>query len=254
MTQASRRKHHYIYKITRLDGSGRYYIGLHSTDDLDDDEYFGSGTLLAKSIRKHGKEKHLKEILEHLLTRDALKLREREIVNEELLLDPLCMNLKIGGEGNTSEDSARIWLMPGMRERMKKNIAAGHNKPETKARTSANTKRLWLDPVYRENISSFASARAEKRWEGDSKETHSGLMKSKWNDPKYKAKTSKNISIANKAFIAENGCAWTDRKHSDESKTKMSASAKTRKSRIVTDQMRQNMRAAALLRSTKKAA
>ena len=98
MKQAVRRKHHYIYKITRTDGSGRYYIGMHSTDDLDD-EYFGSGKLITRSIKKHGKDKHVKEILEYLPTREALKLREKEIVNEECVADKLCMNLKLGGEG-----------------------------------------------------------------------------------------------------------------------------------------------------------
>lgn len=101
MKQAVRRKFHYIYKITRTDGSGKYYIGMHSTDDLDDD-YFGSGTILSRSIKKHGKEKHIKEILEHLPTREALKLREKELVNEELLGDKKCMNLKPGGEGGFS--------------------------------------------------------------------------------------------------------------------------------------------------------
>jgi hypothetical protein len=97
-TRADQRKFHYIYKITRNDGSGKYYIGMHSTDDLEDG-YFGSGQLLWKSIKKHGKEAHSKEILEFLPTREALKLREREIVNEELLGDKQCMNLKLGGEG-----------------------------------------------------------------------------------------------------------------------------------------------------------
>lgn len=32
--RADERKFHYIYKITRFDG--KYYIGMHSTDDLDD--------------------------------------------------------------------------------------------------------------------------------------------------------------------------------------------------------------------------
>lgn len=40
MKQAVRRKYHFIYKITRLDNN-RYYIGMHSTDNLDDG-YFGS--------------------------------------------------------------------------------------------------------------------------------------------------------------------------------------------------------------------
>lgn len=98
MKRADQRKYHYIYRITRTDGSGKYYIGMHSTDDLDDG-YFGSGSLLSRSIKKHGKEKHTKEILEHLPTREALKLREKVLVNEELLDDKKCMNLKLGGEG-----------------------------------------------------------------------------------------------------------------------------------------------------------
>lgn len=104
MKRANQRKFHYIYKIIRIDDSGRYYIGMHSTDDLEDG-YFGSGSLLSKSIKKHGKEKHQKEILEFLPTREALKLREKEIVNEEMLGDKKCMNLQLGGEGGFSEET-----------------------------------------------------------------------------------------------------------------------------------------------------
>ncbi len=96
MRRADQRKFHYIYKITRQDG--RYYIGLHSTDDLNDG-YFGSGQLLWKSIRKHGKEEHSKEILEFLPSRSAVKLREAELVNQKTLADPRCMNLAPGGQG-----------------------------------------------------------------------------------------------------------------------------------------------------------
>ena len=96
MTRADKRKYHYIYKITRLDESGKFYIGLHSTDNLED-SYFGSGKQISRSIKKHGKDKHQKEILEFLPTREALKLREKEIVNEELLKDTRCMNLCLGG-------------------------------------------------------------------------------------------------------------------------------------------------------------
>lgn len=97
MSRADQRKFHYIYKITRTD-TGRFYIGMHSTDDLED-EYFGSGKIITASIKKHGKDRHVKEILEFLPSREALKLREKELVNEELIGDKLCMNLKLGGEG-----------------------------------------------------------------------------------------------------------------------------------------------------------
>jgi hypothetical protein len=96
-SRADQRKFHYIYKITRTDG--KYYIGMHSTNDLEDG-YFGSGQLLWKSVMKHGKENHIKEILEYLPTRNALKTRERELVNKEMLGDKLCMNLRLGGDGS----------------------------------------------------------------------------------------------------------------------------------------------------------
>lgn len=89
--------YHYIYKTTCL-VTGRFYVGMHSTDNLEDG-YLGSGKILGYSRKKHGDENHKKEILEMLPTREALKLREKEIVNEELLADPLNMNLKYGGEG-----------------------------------------------------------------------------------------------------------------------------------------------------------
>lgn len=103
-TRSDKRKFHYIYKITRTDG--KYYIGLHSTDDLEDG-YFGSGHLLARSIRAHGKEVHTKEILEFLPSREELRNRERALVSEETLNDPLCMNLQLGGGGGFCNEEHR---------------------------------------------------------------------------------------------------------------------------------------------------
>jgi hypothetical protein len=97
MRQAARRKYHYIYKTTCI-VTGKYYIGMHSTDDLNDG-YVGSGKRLWYSINKHGKDNHVCEILEFLPDRKSLKAREAELVCEEQLTDPLCMNLKVGGEG-----------------------------------------------------------------------------------------------------------------------------------------------------------
>jgi len=91
------KKYHYIYKTT-CQVTGKFYVGMHSTDDLDDG-YLGSGKILGYSIGKHGRENHKKEILEFCETRNELKKREAEIVNEELLTDPLCINLKYGGDG-----------------------------------------------------------------------------------------------------------------------------------------------------------
>ncbi len=94
----ARRKHHIIYKTTCL-VTGRWYIGMHSTNDLEDG-YVGSGKRLWHSIKKHGKEQHRCEILEHHPDRETLALREEEILTPELKADPMCMNIAKGGIGH----------------------------------------------------------------------------------------------------------------------------------------------------------
>ncbi len=91
------KKYHFIYKTTCLI-TNKYYIGMHSTDNLEDG-YLGSGKKLWYSLNKYGKEKHKIEKLEFFKNRKKLKEREKQMVNEELLHDPLCMNLKEGGNG-----------------------------------------------------------------------------------------------------------------------------------------------------------
>lgn len=95
--RADKRKFHFIYKTTCKVNS-KYYLGMHSTNDLGDG-YIGSGTRLWHSIKKHGRENFSIEILEHLPDRESLRKRESELINEEILIDPLCMNIKLGGEG-----------------------------------------------------------------------------------------------------------------------------------------------------------
>lgn len=104
--------HHYIYKVTCIT-NGNYYIGMHSTSNLEDG-YFGSGKRLWLSIKKFGKENHSIEILEWLPNRSSLCNREKELVNESLLSDPQCMNLIIGGNGGYSgPENQKKWSSSG---------------------------------------------------------------------------------------------------------------------------------------------
>lgn len=91
------KKYHVIYKTT-CKVNNKYYVGMHSTNNLDDG-YLGSGKYLWNSIKKHGKENFEFEILEFFDNRKDLRKREETLVNEDLLQDPLCMNLKTGGDG-----------------------------------------------------------------------------------------------------------------------------------------------------------
>lgn len=119
-------KYHYIYKTT-CNITNRYYIGMHSTSNLGDG-YIGSGRRLWLSINKHGKDNHSIEILEWLPDRSSLKSREKELVNESLLNDPLCMNLQLGGGGGLCGESHHLKMRKG---------------------SSIWIKKKWEDPNYR---------------------------------------------------------------------------------------------------------
>lgn len=91
------KQQHFIYKTTNL-LNGKYYYGMHSTDNLNDG-YYGSGRRLKRSLNKYGKENHKVEHLEFLPDRKSLVNREKEIVNLNEIAKENCMNLIIGGYG-----------------------------------------------------------------------------------------------------------------------------------------------------------
>ena len=99
-------KYHYLYKTTNLINS-KFYVGMHSTDNINDG-YLGSGKYIASSIRKHGRKNFSFEILEFFDNRLALKAREKEYVHEKFILDPMCMNLKPGGDGGFCNEEHRL--------------------------------------------------------------------------------------------------------------------------------------------------
>ncbi len=114
---------HIIYKTTNL-LNGRFYIGMHSTDNLEDG-YLGSGKRIKAEVKKYGKENFKREILEVVSSRNLLQELESQIVNIALLADPLCLNLKNGGEGGGklwNEEHKEKWVAAGRStsERMKK--------------------------------------------------------------------------------------------------------------------------------------
>lgn len=168
------KKYHFIYKTTcKL--TNRYYIGMHSTDILEDG-YLGSGDRLRYSIRKYGKENHQREILEFCDSREELKKREEEIVTLNEIAKEECMNLALGVQGG------KIWT--------------DDKQDKIKEGASIYQKEKWKnDSEYREKISNVLREN----------------MKRNHQESKIKYDTFK------------------DKKHSEESKQKMSEKAKERK-------------------------
>ena len=159
---------HFIYKTTDV-RNGNFYIGMHSTNNLDDG-YIGSGTRLKHLIYKHGKDIFNMEILEFLPDRKSLRLRESELVTSDLILEEKCMNLKPGGYGGFNNDTHQL----------KCSQAAGLKHAE----------RMKKDDEYRKKYSDKLSKSGKKR---------------------HKEGNLKNFTYD-----------WTGKKHSEESKKKMS--------------------------------
>lgn len=82
-----------VYKITNKI-NGKFYIGKHQTQNLDDD-YMGSGKLIKRAIIKYGVENFIKEILHVFDNEEDMNRMEKELV----VLNENSYNLCPGGNG-----------------------------------------------------------------------------------------------------------------------------------------------------------
>ena len=93
-------KYHYFYKIVNKINN-KFYYGIHSTNDLNDG-YMGSGSRLLRDYKIYGKENFVKEIVKYFKTRKQASDYESEVVTESSVLDENCYNMKIGGDYGTT--------------------------------------------------------------------------------------------------------------------------------------------------------
>lgn len=90
-------KFHILYKTTNLINS-KIYVGLHSTDNVDD-RYLGSGWVLKSAIKKYGRENFKREILLVLSNREEAREVESLLVDKEFVSRQDTYNLQEGGMG-----------------------------------------------------------------------------------------------------------------------------------------------------------
>jgi hypothetical protein len=148
----ARKKHHVIYRTT-CQVTGKYYVGMHSTDELNDG-YIGSGKHLWQSIKKHGLDQHRYEITEHLESRELLRAREAELVTKELVNDSMCMNIALGGGGGWEHVNASINIID-----RKRNSSLGGISTKVKIDTDENYRLLNSKRTSDANKRDYASGK-----------------------------------------------------------------------------------------------
>lgn len=93
---------YYCYKIILTAGTlrGKYYIGkrIYRGKDINKDPYKGSGKII-KNYYKRFPNAYKKEIIAFCNDSDELSKKEYELIGDKWEVDPMCLNLKPGGEG-----------------------------------------------------------------------------------------------------------------------------------------------------------
>ena len=207
-----------IYKTTHI-ASGKFYIGKRKTVKLDDG-YLGSGIIIKHSVKKYGKAAHIREILFYCNSYTEMNELERDIVNIEILENPLCMNLKVGGLGGSHGNEKEYWTLdhrlqmgvsvsktwadPIIRKRRNNAQKLAAKKPETRAKVSAKAKQMWESSEFRkefdlrkhliftEEYAQNMSVSIKEAFKNPiNKENHSKGLKKAWADPEYHSKMVK---------------------------------------------------------------
>lgn len=195
MLKDNNRLFYYVYKITNTI-NGKIYIGVHKTDNLED-SYMGSGTLIKRSIKKHGVENFIKEYIQFFDDYQSCLDLEELLVTEAFIASPHNYNIKGGGFGgvpsieNRQKSSDRmIKYWEDNRENLLENWkVSGRNKDISDRMKGVKKTSEHMDKINKnpEKIRKTA-------------EKHTGMKRTE--------ETKKNQSTAKYKTISEKGTEW----------------------------------------------
>ena len=166
---------HYTYRIDNLI-NGKYYIGKHSSESLDD-KYMGSGPLIKAAIAKYGMTNFKKTILKTFSTSEEAFEHEAQIVTMAEVNDPMCYNIQPGGKGGqkrfTDEELKERALerqkkynqRPEVKERQKEYLQrpeAKERRKEYRQQNKEHISKQWKD-YYQRNKESRKEYRQQNK-------------------------------------------------------------------------------------------
>lgn len=149
--------HFYTYKITNL-LNGKFYIGVHKTENLDDG-YMGSGKALKNAIAKYGVENFKKDILMFHESEDDMFEIEALIVDQEFVDRKDTYNIKLGGFGGFDYINSTGKNLYGYNGRHENSITA------LKLSAKVHNDKMKTDHIYKSIICDKISSTLKNRWE-----------------------------------------------------------------------------------------
>jgi hypothetical protein len=143
----------FIY-LTTCKVNNKKYIGLCSHETKDKEKYLGSGKYLKNAIKRYGKDKFCREILEECATREELAQAEAKwIAHYDATNNSKFYNLAIGGYAGDPTVIKSIWNNRSSKQRKeigdkisktrKERIANGILKPRLGLSTSHLVQTVW---------------------------------------------------------------------------------------------------------------
>lgn len=203
---------YYIYRITNL-VNGNTYIGQHQPKENEPfDKYLGSGELIRRAIKKHGKENFKKEILynniQYKKTADSV---EKFAIAKEKAIGKAEYNISTGGTGGD--------LGPEVRKKMSKAQKGKHLSEETRKKISKALKGRTLNDAWKKKLSESHKGKKLGPASEETKKKRSDALKGKGHSSEWRRKVSEakkgrpNWGKGKHWHLDENGKrVWSERK------------------------------------------
>lgn len=180
--------------------TGKFYVGKGVTKKVVGGKYKGSGTVLLECFKKYPKVEWITDVVSLHETEVEAYAAEAFYVDEDLILDPACLNLVPGGRGFSSAEATRLnierWKNPEFQKKMS-TMKAGHWLNEAfvkkiKLAASAHQLAKWQDPEYRSKMTAMSNETVKKTFKNS--EFQSQLSKRGWAKPSVREAQSKTTA------------------------------------------------------------